>query len=161
MIMGALGPPIIFYCHGCNANIFYKDDTTQLDQFYATVHDPLLAYLSYLYCCLCLIFLSVAVYLIKTLKLAIPKFYQEYRCVLWTASILLSLPLSFRGILDLSANDSSKFLAFFTKTDQRTLAYNISFFLLTTYFPVFCQISSLVFGFIRRKKAKDFENQTK
>jgi hypothetical protein len=59
----------------------------------------------------------MAIYLITTLKTAIPMFYEEYKCVLWTASILLSLPLSFRGIFDFSAVYSAKFFHYFTKTD--------------------------------------------
>ena len=118
-------------------------------------------YLSIMYLCLCVTFLVVAILLIATLKLKIPQFYQEYRCVLWTASIVLSLPLSFRSILDFLANNNDSFSSYFLKNDKRILEYNIMFFLLTTYFPVFCQISSLVFGYIRRNKTKSYEEQSR
>ena len=37
VICAVLGPPVGFYCHGCNANIFYDGKITQLDSFHSTV----------------------------------------------------------------------------------------------------------------------------
>ena len=138
VICVVLVPPICYYCKGCNGNVYYNDLPKQLEQFHYEVTKPLLNFVSILYCILCLLFLIVAVHLILTLRETIPKFYEEYRCVLWTASILLSLPLSFRSILDFSADKSQKFFTYWTATDKRTLEYNVSFFFITTYFPVVC-----------------------
>jgi len=75
--------------------------------------------------------------------------------------MLLSLPLSFRSLLDFLVATSTPFQKFVNKNYKRNLEYNIMFFLLTTYFPVFFQISSLIFGYIRRNKAKSYEDLTK
>lgn len=67
---------------------------------------------------------------------------------MWTATILMTLPLSFRAIFDFARinNDSDK-----VTTEWRTALYNFVFFLLTTYLPIVFQIGTLVFGFVRKQ----------
>jgi hypothetical protein len=52
-------------------------------------------------------FFVVGMLLIHALKRNFMEFYVQYRKLLWTATLLLTLPLSFRGILDLLIQNDS------------------------------------------------------
>jgi len=60
--------------------------------------------------------------------------YQEYKCMLWTACFILSIPLSFRAILDFTDAFNVKFQNF---TSNHQLTYNVTFDMLTNYIPIF------------------------
>ena len=77
-------------------------------------------------------FFIVGVVLMHTLKTNYSDFFQEYKCVFWTTTLLLTIPLLFRGIFDFM-NVSHKWSIFWS--DKVTL-YNSMFFILTDYFPI-------------------------
>lgn len=117
--------------------------------------------LSYTFATLAILFFVIASSLVLTLRKQIPKLYEEYCGVFWLATIILSLPLTFRAIFDALISKNEKFENYFFKTYKRATSYSISFFFLTTYIPIASQITSLVFGFVRRHKAQSFETQRK
>jgi len=106
---------------------------------------------------LAIAFFIVGVRLISALKRSFVEFYVQYRKLLWTATILLALPLSFRGIADFLLQISAIKKALNTKPWASAL-YNLFFFLLTTYLPILFQILTLVFGFVRHNQGKLFQH---
>lgn len=85
------------------------------------------------------------------IKKSFTSFYIENRTLLWLATLGLSVPILSRGILDLARVfnvDFEKFVHRFIKF------YNPAFFLLGDLLPLLFQLSSLVFGYIRRRKNK-------
>ena len=100
---------------------------------------------------LAIVFLTVGIMLFLTLKRVSVDFYEDHKSRLWGALVLLTLPLSFRSILD-GLNNIPKWKAFINKTPSTVAVYNLIFFLITTYLPVLTQISSLVFGYLRSKQ---------
>ena len=51
---------------------------------------------------LAVVFLAAAIVLLFTLKMAYPTFYSEFRCLLWSTTLVMTLPLTFRALVDLS-----------------------------------------------------------
>ena len=47
-----------------------------------------------------LLFFTIAVLFMLKLKQNQPVIYSDYKCLLWTAVIMMTLPLTFRCILD-------------------------------------------------------------
>ena len=89
------------------------------------------------------------------LKKHFKDFYGQFGCYLWTANILLAVPLMLRVISDILKvnNDWQNLLHDDT---LRIAIYNLIFFCLTTYLPIVSQITSLVFGFVRHKQVQMF-----
>lgn len=46
-------------------------------------------------------FLIAAILLLISLKTAYPDFYFEFRCLLWSTTLVMTLPLFFRAVFDL------------------------------------------------------------
>ena len=107
-----------------------------------------------LFAILSVVFLTTSTILLRALAKHFTKFYLKYRCMLVTVTVLMTVPLAFRAILDgLKAAlpgwadwiDSSKLI---------NSVYNFLFFLLTTYLPIVSQMGTLVFAFTRQRELK-------
>ena len=72
------------------------------------------------------------------------------------ATILLTIPLTTRAIFDMIKLIFPSFMVAVDDNYNANASYNLIFFMLTTYLPVVCQITSLVFGFVRHKQGKFF-----
>jgi len=99
---------------------------------------------------LSIIFFTSGVIMICALQSSFPDFLKQFKCLMWTTTILISLPLSIRSIIDFSNLSTN------LDGPEHFWAslYNFLFFLFTTYLPILFQICTLVFGFVRRKQAK-------
>ena len=88
-----------------------------------------------LFSALGLTFLFVGIIMNHQIKRYYRDFYAEYKCNLWTATMMLALPLLFRGIFD-GMRAYSPWWSWWTATDFRTASYNLMFFVLSTYIPI-------------------------
>lgn len=61
---------------------------------------PINTVISAMYCLLGTVFFTVGVTMIVLLAKHFPEFYKNYRCLLWMATILLTLPLFIRTAKD-------------------------------------------------------------
>ena len=96
-------------------------------------------------------FLIAGFTLLRTLRLFYTDFYQDYKFYLIATTIFLTLPLLFRAVLDfMNINDTWD--NYWDMTNARLSAYNVIFFIMTTYLPILGQVGSLVFGVVRYKQ---------
>jgi hypothetical protein len=92
------------------------------------------------------IFLITGVMMTIKLRLHFRKFFTQFRCILWLATICLSIPLLTRAVIDL--------LIIFDTRTKDWLNNHIAFdstvlYSIEALVPVFTQMFSLVFGFSR------------
>ena len=87
------------------------------------------------------------------LKRFYPQFYQNNKCLLYVASIGLTIPLAGRTVYDAisaSNKEASDWL------DKHEFFVNLIVWLLCDLVPLCFQMTSMVFGYIRyRREAKD------
>jgi hypothetical protein len=104
------------------------------------------------------IFFLVGCKMITKLRQFYKDFYKEFGCQLWTANILMTLPLSFRALFNaLTFCDAWQNYWFGPEaTFYQMATYNVGLFVFATYIPMLMQIFSLIFGFMRNKKVKLF-----
>lgn len=97
------------------------------------------------------------------LKKNVPDLYMQYRLFLWGGSLSLSIPLLARFILDLLSNYDTNWYDWLynAKHDDRVASYNLVSFLFTTYLPIVSQLTSLMFGAIRKSHAKEVQAEDK
>lgn len=70
---------------------------------------------SYMFCLLGTVFFTVGVIMNVSLARHFPDFYQKYSCLLWTATILLTVPLYIRTVKDWGYYHLTDFRAWFDK----------------------------------------------
>jgi len=80
-----------------------------------------------------------------------PDFYYENKSMLILATIGLSVPLIIRGILDTSRYYSENFE---TIVNKHLAIYDTLLFVILDLVPIGFQLSSLIFGYIRKQKNK-------
>jgi hypothetical protein len=73
--------------------------------------------------------------MISQLKKTFDDFYRQFKCILWTAMILVTLPLTFRAIFDFIRMDSHV-IQWLNANMVNGAVYNLSVFVLTTYLPI-------------------------
>ena len=102
------------------------------ENFTSDILDPFSLFIVVVFSLLALVFFIVGVMLLHTLKTTYSEFYNDYKAILWATTLLLTLPLLFRGIFDFLelAPKWSKFW------NNRITIYNSIFFILTDYFPI-------------------------
>lgn len=66
-----------------------------------------------------------------------------------TATVLLTVPLTFRAFFDGLKIVKPDFYTWVDGKVKRNATYNFVFFILTTYLPIMGQMMSMVFGFVR------------
>jgi len=89
-----------------------------------------------LFLVLAVVFFSVGLMLLMSLKNYFNEFYEEQKYLLWSAMLILTLPLSFRAILDYSLEKSTKMYNFVINNNTNFIIYQWCFFILTTYTPI-------------------------
>ena len=108
-----------------------------------------------LFAILSIVFLATAVTLLKALSEHFGQFYIKFRKMLITVTVLMTIPLAFRTILDGLKATIPSWLAWIDANDLNNALYNFFFFLLTTYLPIVSQLGTLVFGYTRYQKQKE------
>jgi len=89
-----------FYTQGCNGRKYYLN-SDNFDHYYYYILNPQKLFLAYFFAALCIVFFVVSVNLVLTLKIFAPQIYTDFKIILWCACFILSIPLSFRAVLDL------------------------------------------------------------
>lgn len=95
-----------------------------------------------------ILFLLVGIGIQLRLKKYFPIFYQEYRCMIWLATMALFFSMFLRIFLDLLGTYNENFSKF---SYQNVQWYNSIHLIMCDMIPVVFQFSTLVFGYIRRK----------
>ena len=134
-----------YFFYGC---FFQWND---LNKYNDKVYHNLEVFTQWTFMILSFLFIILGIVLLTKLKRHFPKFYSEHRCLMVTATLLLTVPLTFRAIFDGIKLISPEFLEWVDQDYERNAIYNFLFFLLTTYMPIIGQIMSLVFGFVRHR----------
>ena len=80
-----------------------------------------------------------------------PEFYQENKYMLILATLGLSVPLIIRGGIDMKIHNSDSFN---DKIEDHIDLFNALLFLVLDLIPIGFQLSSLIFGYIRKQKNK-------
>ena len=132
-----------YFFYGC---IYHFKDP---DNYYDKVYKNLEVFTQWTFMILAFVFIVLGIVLLTKLKRHFSKFYEEHRCLMITATILLTVPLTFRAVFDGIKVVSPKFMDWVNEDYERNALYNFFFFILTTYLPIMGQIMSLVFGFVR------------
>jgi len=91
---------------------------------------------------------------IMKIKRYFPKFYKKHRCVLWTVVCGITLSILTRAILDCLIEFNETFLKWVV-THENTLDPII--FILSDLVPIIFQLTTLMFGYIRRKTFKQIK----
>ena len=146
-----------YYNLACSNQDEYERD---LDAYDADVSSETKKMIWVTFLLLAIILFSVGCIMICRLKIYYKDFYKDFGCQLWTANILMTLPLTFRAVFDALTFDK-KWENFWFGEDSNYFyyaSYNVGFFLIATYIPMLMQIWSLIFGFMRNKKVKLFRS---
>jgi hypothetical protein len=125
-----------FFTQGCNGRK-YNLNSDNYDHYYYYIFNPQKMFLATFFAALCLVFFAVSINLVMTLKDRAPKLYCEFKIILWSACFVLTIPLSFRAILDFLYQFNLPFQNYFNFDDHRMLSYNVAFVILTSYIPIF------------------------
>ena len=134
-----------YFFYGC----IYRFETK--DIYYDKVYKNLEVFTQWTFMILAFLFLVMGVVVLTKLKRHFPMFFGEHRCLMITATVLLTVPLTFRAVFDGIKVISPSFIIWVDENYTRNAIYNFCFFLLTTYLPIIGQIMSLVFGFVRHR----------
>ena len=121
------------------------------DEWYNHVYKHLEIFTQTVFTLLAVLFIVTGIILIRKLKHHFARFYKEFHKLMLTATILLTVPLTFRAIFDGVKLISPAFMTWVDANMTRNAIYNFIFFLLTTYLPIMGQIMSLVFGYVRHR----------
>lgn len=133
------------FIYGC---VYEFEDS---DKWYDHVYKHLEIFTQTVFTLLAVLFIVTGIILIRKLKRHFARFYAEFHKLMLTATILLTVPLTFRAIFDGIKLISPKVIEWIDADMTRNAIYNFVFFLLTTYLPIIGQIMSLVFGYVRHR----------
>ena len=95
--------------------------------------------------------------MLNRLRVHFKGFFKQYRCLLWTANVILTIsPISllFRDILNGFYFFKGWYEFWFDHGFKRMVIYNLMMITLLNYVPMIMQISSLIFGFVRINQDK-------
>lgn len=107
-----------------------------------------------LFAILSIVFLTTAIILLRSLANHFGKFYRKYRCMLITVTVLMTVPLAFRAILDGLKAALPEWADWIDASKTNNSIYNFFFYLLTTYLPIVSQMGTLVFGYTRQRELR-------
>ena len=138
-----------FYAYGCFG------DFETFEDFDVEVLNPIKRATFTAFMLLAISYFTVGCILLSRLKKHFGKLHEQWAGHLWTALILLTVPLTLRGALDLFHIERH-----LDRRGYQLAVYNVLFSLTTTFLPIIFQISSLVFGFIRRKQSSLVEDSS-
>ena len=106
---------------------------------------------SAMFCVLGIFFLIYGVSMNISLRKHFPGFYNRFWCFLWTASFCLTIPLFLRAFINGLLIISPKFFRWYNDVNNFSQT-NTLYLVFTTYIPIMTQISSLTFGYLRKKQ---------
>jgi len=105
---------------------------------------PVLSHLfTWLFSLLGVTFLVTGLLMIFNIKRFYPAFYKEYGCLIWIATICLTVPLFVRGLNSHLYGNQAKYWTWY---GNHFAAVNTMYVLLSSILPVVTQMSTLVFG---------------
>ena len=110
---------------------------------------PVNTTISYMFLFLGMIFLTVGVLMNIKLSKHFPDFYKQYKCLLWSATILLTIPLFIRTAKDYAYWHDEAFQKWF---EDHFMIVNTVYAILSLVLPIITQTASLVFGLMRSKE---------
>ena len=84
-----------------------------------------------------------------------PHFYNSYCWFLWVACFSLSVPLLLRSITNVLYKYSTAFNKWY---EDEFVFSNNTFLVVTTYIPILTSMSSLIFGYLRKRQEKMVKN---
>ena len=99
-------------------------------------------------------FIIYGILTIRVLKIHFGKFYTQNFKYLVLATMFLSLPLMVRGLLDLVRGACKPFREW---ANDNFMFFNMFIYLVGTVLPLAFQLSSLIFGLIRKNKKEKFK----
>jgi hypothetical protein len=155
LIAATLGPYVYFFASACDKSKYHGPE--DLDAYMFQINDVCYNITTVVFGVLFLLFLAVSMHMICTLKQIVPTLYSEYRVWLWLGSFSLSLPLFLRFFLDLLWTSDLDWHHWLVNDDhtERNTAYQLLYFIFTTYVPIVSQLASLMFGYIRKQQQED------
>lgn len=104
-----------------------------------------------MFCFLGVVFFTVGLIMNVSLSKHFPEFYQKYKCLLWTATLLLTIPLFIRTAKDYMYYNNDEFANWY---EAHLSVTNTVFAILTIVLPIVTQTASLVFGYMRNMENK-------
>jgi hypothetical protein len=130
---------------------------TDWDQWIKKCYSPMVICTAALFTVLSMVFLASALTLVRALSKHFRQFYKKFRCMLITVIVLMTVPLAFRAVLDGLKALLPYWAEWIDASTFNNSLYNFFFFLLTTYIPIVSQMGTLVFGYARYKKQKEWQ----
>jgi cytochrome b subunit of formate dehydrogenase len=106
---------------------------------------------SWVYLTLGVILLITGITMICVLRINFKVYYNEFKCILWTAAIGMAIPMFFRSVINWLLLKNAGFSLWYLNHLSYT---NTMFVLVTTFIPILAQMGSLIFGFTRRSRDK-------
>ena len=104
-----------------------------------------------------IVFLVQGICMIFTLRKHFKRFYKDFRCYLFAATIFLSFPLFFRGVWDTLTIENVRLMKW--ENNHYTVSNDV-FMMVATFIPIITQMWSLVFGATRHSNDKKMANMT-
>lgn len=104
-----------------------------------------------MFCFLGVVFFTVGLIMNVSLSKHFPEFYQKYKCLLWTATLLLTIPLFIRTAKDYIFYHNDAFAYWY---DAHLSVTNTVFAIISIVLPIVTQTASLVFGYMRNMENK-------
>lgn len=98
--------------------------------------------------------------MIFTLRRHFKRFYKDFKCYLFAATIFLSVPLFIRGIWDFLTFDSKLKINFGEWAENNYTVSNDVFNTVASFMPIVAQMCSLVFGVTRHSNDKKMAKMT-
>ena len=146
-----------FYEKACSRSDYYA---SHFSKYQAEVKDEVSEMIWVLFLLLAIIFFTVGCIMINRLRTYYKDFYKDFARQLWSANILMTVPLTFRAVMNaLTLDEAWENIWFGDDSNYYYWAtYNVGFFFIATYIPMLTQIFSLIFGFMRNKKVKIFRS---
>lgn len=102
----------------------------------------------YIFGTLGILFNVIGLFTLCTMKVHFPRFFKKHQCAMIAAIIGLSLPITFRGVLDYLRGSNSDY---YLSLASNGMYWEVVSYGVGSFIPSVCQLSSLIFGFIRSK----------
>ena len=106
---------------------------------------------SLVFCILGIAFYITSITMNSSLKKYFPHFYNSFKCFLWAACVFLTIPLFLRAIIDMLKTTSTEFSKWYNDLDNFAWT-NTCYLVVSTYIPIVTQMSSLIFGYLRKRQ---------
>jgi len=109
---------------------------SEWSQWITQCYAPMVICTAALFALLSLVFLATALTLLRALSEHFRHFYKKFRRMLITVTVLMTVPLAFRAVLDGLKAMLPWWAEWIDSSTFNNSLYNLFFFLLTTYIPI-------------------------